>query len=109
MSEISVLFIEPGGKFSVISMENDIRFFQDKVGGYVEHLTYPTRDCLVLCDEMAKYKSSPVSCVLKVGLLRGTPLLGNIIVTGINHKIGDSADVPDYIIDNMEEYFYLPS
>lgn len=90
-NKIMVVVKEPGKRPEVIlSFENTLEAFQEKVGGYIETVTVATDLCLIV-DEEGVLKGKPFNCEVL-----GQGLYGTIIAVGV--KGDEFASIPGKFI-----------
>ena len=76
--QILVIIKEPG-KTPVAEpvFENDLKAFQEAVGGYIEAVTLAT-DLVIICNEEGRLKGLPWNCTVF-----GVDFVGPIVVAGV--------------------------
>lgn len=91
--KIKVVVKEPGKRFKVREVKNDLRQLQELVGGYIEAVTIMT-DCVVLCNEEGRILGLPENAAF------GTLWAGTVVACGVD---GDEfGDVPDVVVDHPD-------
>jgi hypothetical protein len=104
---IRAIIIQPDSSYEVRTIEQDIRTWQELVGGYIEAVH--TEWCTLWCDEdgirherptndMATYLWWKLNPDMEgVDILRGT-----VFITGGGDDAGDSLPVPDEVVQLFE-------
>ena len=67
-------------------IENELKAFQDAVGGYIETVQI-ARDLLIICDEEGVLKGKDFNC-----RIAGYPFFGDLVLVGFEGE--EFADVP---------------
>lgn len=74
--QILVVIKEPGKAPTVDYIENDLKAFQEAVGGYIEAVTLAT-DCIIICNEEGMLQGLPHNC-----RVANVDFCGTILVVG---------------------------
>jgi hypothetical protein len=76
MSKIRVLIKEPGKAFRLEEIENDLKTFQEIVGGYIECVNFES-DHVIIVNEEGKLHRLALNF-----LYRGDYLVGTVVICG---------------------------
>lgn len=88
---MKILIKEPGKNVrSMVIPKNDLRLFQQLVGGYIEVITL-AEDAAIICNEEGRLLGLPYNCTIL-----DEPFVGTILFVGVD---GDEfTDVPDALV-----------
>lgn len=106
MKELKVVAFEMGKEPRLVTMKNDLKVFQNFVGGYIEAFCQPD-GIIIICNEEGKLKGLPINKIMF-----GEPIAGNFFICRSDKK-GDFADVTDedisfFIFDKIAALNNLP-
>lgn len=104
---IQTLIIKADDTFEVRVLPQDIRTWQELVGGYAE--AFPTGHCTFWFDEEGKLKDQPRNTLatflwwnLCPEVAERDVLQGTVFVTGPADEVGDSLPVDDTVVELFE-------
>lgn len=92
---IKVILKKPGQKPETVEVPNELKPFQELVGGYIETVTLANMGLVIIVNEDGMHKGLPTNCsiITTKGVMPN--LLGNVVLCGVD---GDEfADFPDYL------------
>lgn len=100
---ITALRKKPDKAWEVIDVRDELRDYQNEVGGYIESVTlWP--GATVLCDEEGRIKDYEENCEIC-----GVDFCGTILIVGVSGE--EFCDVPDELINELAgeagEYFEI--
>ncbi len=75
---MTAIYKAPGQKPEIIDIPNTLEALQEKVGGYIETVTFATDACIV-CNEEGRLLGLPDNC-----WLLGVHFVGPILIVGKN-------------------------
>ena len=103
---ITALLIEPGRQPRTVGIANDLKTFQDAVGGYIE-VTYPFEDpvCLVVNEE-GKIMGLPQNRPIFIDGKYVDMLVGSFLVVGDGGE--DFCSLTPELAEKYTEHFRLP-
>jgi hypothetical protein len=84
---MKVIFKAPGLQPEIIEIDNTLEALQQKVGGYIETVTF-TADCCVICNEEGRLLGLPHNLDFL-----GVDFVGPVLVVGIDAE--DFCSLPD--------------
>ena len=89
--DISVLLVEPGKKPKLINIKDDLKAYQDMVGGYIEVL-YPFEDEVgIICNEEGKLMGLPPNRAMFNEDGKAYDIIaGKFLVVGLGEETFDS-------------------
>lgn len=83
----------PGQMPEVIEVPNTLEALQEKVGGYIETVTFAENAC-VICNEEGRLMGLPYNLTFL-----GVEFVGPILIVGVNGE--DFTDVPQEALDRV--------
>lgn len=84
---MKVIYKAPGCAPEIIDVPNTLEALQEKVGGYIETVTFATDACII-CNEEGKLLGLPDNCCLL-----GKHFVGPILIVGIDGE--EFCDIPE--------------
>lgn len=85
----------PGSPAHTVIIPNELKMFQQIVGGYIEGVQL-TEDLIILCDEEGRLKNYPYNCEVC-----GIIFVGTILFVGVDGE--EFTDVPAAALEALEE------
>ena len=85
----------PGTPAHTVIIPNELKMFQQIVGGYIECVQL-AEDLVILCDEEGRLKNYPYNCEIC-----GIIFVGTILLVGTDGE--DFTDVPVAALEALEE------
>lgn len=80
----------------------DLSFFQNAVGGYIEVVVLPRGDALMVVNEEGKLTHLPINRRATL-LYPGDIIVGDVVIVGPPDEEGEFTAAPDYIVESVEQ------
>ena len=84
---MTAIYKAPGKAPEIIDIPNTLEALQEKVGGYIETVTFATDACII-CNEEGRLKGMEDNC-----WLMGVHFCGPILIVGVDGE--EFADMPE--------------